>query len=54
MGAANSHLHKLDTVQERAQSIGNFIVETLTARREVAALSVALKLMDGQARGVLN
>ena len=54
MGAADSHLHKLDRVQRRAESIGNFTTDTLAARREVAALSFALKLMDGQARGVLK
>jgi hypothetical protein len=57
MGAADSHLYKLDRVQSRAESIGNFIVETLGARIslwKVAALSFALKLMDGKARGVLK
>ena len=47
MGAADSHLDKLDRVQRRAESIGNFTTDTLAARREVAALSFALKLMDG-------
>ena len=54
MGAADSHLSKLYRVQRRAESIGKFIVGALDARREVAALSFALKLMDGKARVLKN
>ena len=52
IGAADSHLDKLDSVQRRAGSIGHFTTGTLAARREMAALSFAFKLMDCQARGV--
>lgn len=52
MGAADSHLRKPDRVQRRpAESIKKSTIEPLAARREVAALSFALKLMDGEARG---
>ena len=54
MGAAVLHLSKLDRVQRRAESIGKFTVESLAAQREVAALSLALKLLGGEARGVLK
>ena len=54
MGAALSHLNKLDRVQCMAQRIGNFIVVPLQARRETTATALALKLLDGQGRGELN
>jgi hypothetical protein len=54
MGAAPSHLHKLDRVQRIAQRIGCFTVTPLQARREAAAMSLALKLLDGQGRGELK
>ena len=53
MGAAPSHLHKLDRVQRIAQRIGCFTVTPLQARRETAAMSLALKLLDSQGRGEL-
>ena len=54
MGAAQSHLDKLDKVQHSAEKIGNFTVEPLQARRDAAAISFALKLPDGGARGELK
>ena len=54
MGAAQSHLDKLDKVQHSAEKIGNFTAEPLQARRDAAAMSFALKLLDGKARGVLK
>jgi acetyl/propionyl-CoA carboxylase alpha subunit len=54
MGAAQSYLDKLDRVQLSAQKIGNFSVESLQARREAAAMSLALKLLDGKGRGDLQ
>ena len=53
-GAADSHLKKLDRIQDRAKSIGGFEVDGLATRREAAALSFGLKLMNGDARGVLK
>ena len=46
MGAAQSHLDKLDKVQHSAEKIGDFTVEPLQARRDAAAMSFALKLLD--------
>ena len=54
MGAAQSHLDKLDSIQETAQRIGSFKVEPLQARREAAALYFSLKLLSGSCKGVLN
>ena len=54
MGAAKSHLEKFDRVQRAAERIGRFKVESLESRREAAAMSIALKLLDDQARGVLK
>ena len=54
MGAAQTHLDKLDMIQLSAQKIGDFSVESLQSRREVATLSLALKLLDGNGRGDLQ
>ena len=54
MGAAESHLNKLDRIQLSAQKIGSFDVESLQCRRDAAAFSLALKLLDGKCRGELN
>ena len=54
MGAAPTHLGRLDSVQRMAERIGHFEVEPLQSRREAAAMSFTLKLMDGNGRGVLN
>ena len=52
MGDATSHLSKLDTVQHTAERIGRFTVESLSSRRETAAVSFTLKLLNGDGRGV--
>ena len=54
MGAADSHLDKLDRIQRSAEKIGKFTVEPLKCRREAAAISLALKLLDGRGRGRLQ
>ena len=54
MGAATSHLRKLDRVQGTAQHIGGFQVESLDARREAAAMSFGLRLLSGSCKGVMN
>ena len=54
MGAAATHLDRLDSVQRTAERIGRFEVESLQSRREAAAMSFTLKLMDGNGRGVLD
>jgi hypothetical protein len=58
MGAADSHLDKLDRIQRSAEKIGKFIshftMEPLKCRREAAAISLALKLLDGRGRGRLQ
>ena len=54
MGAADTHLKKLDTIHEKAQRIGNFTLGPLKSRREAAAISFTLKLLDGKGRGVLD
>ena len=54
MGAAPSHLVKLDRIQASAEKIGGFTVETLGSRREAAAVAFALKLLAGKAKGVLK
>ena len=54
MGAADTHLKKLDSIHEKAQRIGNFTLGPLKSRREAAAISFTLKLLDGKGRGVLD
>lgn len=54
MGACPTVLSKLDRVQAAAEKVGKFTVESLEGRREEAAISFALKLMDGKARGPLK
>ena len=54
MGAAASHLEKLDLVQRTAMRIGRFKVESLQSKREAAAASFTLKLLNGDGRGVLK
>ena len=53
MGAAQSHLNKLDRIQHTAEKLCNFTAEPLQARRDVAALAFAFKLLDGKTRGEL-
>jgi hypothetical protein len=50
MGARDCHLGKLDALQRSAQKLGGFEVESLQSRREAAAISFALKLLDGDCR----
>ena len=54
IGAAVSHLEKLDSVQEAAMKIGRFKVESLASRRDAAAAAFACKLLDGKGRDVLK
>ena len=54
MGAAQSHLDKLDRVQDSAQRLGGFVVEPLQSRREAAALSLAFDLLDDKGYGELS
>ena len=53
MGAAQSHLDKLDRVQKSAEKFGGFKVESLQSRREAAAVSLAFDLLDGTAHSSL-
>ena len=54
MGAADTHLHKLDVVQRTAEGIGRFQVASLQSKREVAAISLTFKLLEGRGRDVLK
>ena len=54
MGAAPTHLAKLDRVQDSAQRIGKFDIEPLGLRRQAAALKFGFKLLSGSCKGVLN
>ena len=54
MGAAPSTLKILDSIQESAMKIGGFEIESLSSRREAAAAAFALRLLDGNCRGVLQ
>lgn len=53
MGAADSHLDKLDRVQQSASRVGRFEAESLQARRNAAAVSFALRMLSGSCKGVL-
>ena len=54
MGAAPTHLAQLDQIQRTAEEIGRFTIESLHSRREAAAISFTLKLLNGDGRGVLK
>ena len=54
MGAAQSHLDKLDRVQESAMRLCGFTIETLKSRREAASISLAFDLLDDDAYGELR
>ena len=54
MGAAQSHLNSLDRVQHTAERMCGFAAEPLQARRDAATMALALKLLDGKARGDLK
>lgn len=54
MGAATTHLRKLDQVQHVAARLGGFSLSPLECRRQAAAMVTTLKLLDGGARGELE
>ena len=54
MAATDSHLVKLDRIQNRAQRVCEFEVESLVSRREAVVVSMILKMLEGGARGALN
>ena len=54
MAATDSHLVKLDRIQNRAQRVCEFEVESLVSRREAVVVSMILKMLGGDARGALN
>ena len=54
MGAAPSTLAILDKIQESAMKMGGFKIESLSSRREAAAVAFALRMLDGKCRGVLQ
>ena len=54
MSAADSHLERLDRIQESVSSFCGFEIESLESRREAAAIAMAFKMLDGKARGDLN
>ena len=47
-------MKKLDLIHEKAQTVGDLTLGPLKSRREAAAISFMLKLLDGKGRGVLN
>ena len=54
MGAADTHLKKLDSIQHTAMKIGCFKIESLDSRRKAAAAALVCKLLDGDGRGALK
>ena len=54
MSACPSHLAKLDKIQLAAERMGSFKLESLASRREVAALNLSFKLLDGTQKGSLH
>ena len=54
MSACPTHLAKLDKIQTAAEKMGGFELESLADRREAAAISLGLKLLDGAGRGSLQ
>ena len=54
MGAAESHLLKLDKIQWSAQALGGFVIDDLQSRRDAACLKLACKLLAGHGRGSLR
>jgi hypothetical protein len=54
MGAAESHLAKLDQIQSSVEKLGGFKCVPLSVRREIAAVKLALKLLDQDCRRDLN
>ena len=51
MGAADSHLNKLDRIQRSDREVHSGASEPLKCRREAAAISLALKLLEWTAEG---
>jgi hypothetical protein len=54
MSACDSHLEKLNRIQESVSSFCGFTIESLESRREAAAVAMAFKMLDGKTRGDLN
>ena len=54
MGAADTHLSKMDKIQKSAERMGGFECESLKLRREAATVSLALKMLDGDCRSGLD
>jgi len=51
MGAAASHLSKLDAVQKKAEKLSDCTFPSLHSRREVSAVGLLCKLLDFQGWG---
>ena len=54
MSACDSHLEKLNRIQDSVSSFCGFTIESLESRREAAAMAMAFKMLDGKTRGDLN
>ena len=54
MIAAPTTIKKLDRVQEAAEKLGGFKVESLESRREASLIGFTFKILDGKGRGQLN
>ena len=54
IGAAPTHLAKLDRVQRAAEKLCGCTFQTLTDRREAAVFSMVCKLLDGECVGPLQ
>jgi hypothetical protein len=49
--AADSHLKKLDRIQDACCKVGGFVVESLGSRRDASLIGLVLKLLEGDGRG---
>ena len=49
-----SHLSPLDRIQHTAEKMCGSAAEALQARRDTAAMPLALKVLDGKTRGELK
>ena len=54
LGAADSHLSKLDRIQRRAERICQYQFTSLSRRRHAALYGFTCKLLDGRGRGELQ
>jgi hypothetical protein len=54
MGAKQTHFAKFDQIQTTDARIGRFKVESLSSRREAAAIALTSRLLDGKGKGVLK